>query len=318
MAIATTEITLPARSPFDLRATVLSHGYWQLAPWAWRDGARPVLQRAERLNDGSVHGLFIRPAPNGVVLRVTGPDADQIERLAPLAARVRRALRLDEDLRPFDRLCRTDATLRPVARAGLGHLLRGTTLFEDVVKAVAWTNTTWPSAVASIGRLGVMGSRCAARPGMRAFPEPAQIARAGSAGLRERARLGYRAAWIHALALGTTDGTWDLGALEASAARLSSSALARRLRALPGVGSGTAAWILLLLGHYDAPVIDASTLRWAASIGWPRPSPRAIAHRAARWGSWAGLALWCAQRLALDVRPASRRAPDPGRRGRRS
>src|SRR5437867_5612165 len=139
--LKTAEITLSARGRFDLRATVLSYGYYQLPPYRWEDGPRQVLRRAEQLPDGSVYLLEVRPAPGGVRLRVTGKDADDLVVLAPLAARMRKALRLDEDFREFHRLCRREPWLRPIARLGLGRMLRGTSLFEDLVKAIAWTNT---------------------------------------------------------------------------------------------------------------------------------------------------------------------------------
>ncbi len=138
----TGEIILPARGRFDLRATVLSYGYYQLPPFQWEDGARPVLRRAEQLPSGDVYLLEVQPALRGVRLRVTGKGAENLAVLAPLGARVRTALRLDDDFAAFHRLCRGDPWLEPIARLGLGRMLRGTTLFEDVVKAIAWTNTT--------------------------------------------------------------------------------------------------------------------------------------------------------------------------------
>ncbi|MFN8545647.1 MAG: hypothetical protein U0807_15790 [Candidatus Binatia bacterium] len=311
MGSATAEIVLPARGRFDLRATVLSHGPMPHAPWQWHDGVRPLLRRAERLADGSVYLLAIRPAPAGVVLRATGPDANEIERLAPLAARIRRALRLDEDLTSFHRLCRTHPGLRPIARAGLGRLLRGTTLFEDLVKAIVWRGRTGAGA-ATIGHLGTLGSRCAARPGLRAFPTPDQIAQAGAAPPRAQARLGSRAVSIKRIARGVADGTWDLAELDAAADRLPSATLVRRLRALPGIGPAAAAWMLLVLGHYDRPAIDAATLRWVRGSEPPVLT-------AAAWGAWRGLALWWAQCLGLDARTLSavRRPAGPDRRARR-
>src|SRR5262245_9106072 len=123
MALEHAAIVLPARGGFDLRATVLSHGYRELAPYRWRDGARPILRRAEQLPDGSVYLLTIRPLDDGVLLRVVGRDAREIEVLAPLAARVRRALMLDVDLTAFHRTCRRNARLRPLARLRAGRLL---------------------------------------------------------------------------------------------------------------------------------------------------------------------------------------------------
>src|SRR4030095_11094846 len=105
------EIVLRARSRFDLRATVLSQDHAELPPFRWCDGRRPSLERAEELPDGSVHLLRIRQAPRGVVLEVTGRTAREIEVLAPLAIRVRRALALDQDLAHFHRACARDPLL---------------------------------------------------------------------------------------------------------------------------------------------------------------------------------------------------------------
>ena len=62
MALERTEIVLPARGRFDLRATVLADGSHMLPPYRWHEGSRPVLERPEQLPDGSVHLLRIRPA----------------------------------------------------------------------------------------------------------------------------------------------------------------------------------------------------------------------------------------------------------------
>src|SRR4029077_17624676 len=121
-------------------ATVMSRGPETLPSFRWRDGPEPVLERAEQLADGTVHLLVCRPARRGVVLEVTGRDAREIEVLAPLAARVRRALSLDVDLADFHRMCRADPLLRPLARAGMGRVLRVTSVFEDVVGVLAGTD----------------------------------------------------------------------------------------------------------------------------------------------------------------------------------
>jgi 3-methyladenine DNA glycosylase/8-oxoguanine DNA glycosylase len=316
MRLPTAEIVLPARGRFDLRATVLSHGYHELVPYRWEDGRVPTLHRVERLPNRSVYRLLVRPAARGVVLRVTGRDAGEAEVLAPLAARMRRSLRLDEDLADFHRLCRLDPDLRPIARLGVGRLLRGTTLFEDLVKAIAWTNTTWLGAVSMVERLGRLGSRCAAEPRLRAFPTPQQILRAGEQGLRDRTGLGYRAPYVIALAHRVATGTLDLDTLAAHASSLPSAELAETLGSIRGAGPATVAYGLMLLGHYDRPAIDSATLRFAARALY-RGGPvtiRRLERRFSRYGQWAALVLWFRQwqdgRHAAALLAAKRR---PGR-----
>jgi len=330
MRLPSAEIILPARCRFDLRAVVHSHGYHELPPFRWEDGPTPTLHRVERLPRRSVYRLAVRPARRGVVLQVTGRDATEAEVLAPLAVRMRRALRLDEDLSDFHRLCRLEPALRPIARLGMGRLLRGTTLFEDIVKAIAWTNTTWRGAVSMIERLARLGSRYPGEPRLRAFPTPEQLLATGERGLRERAGLGYRAPYVIALAEQVATGTLDLEAFAASAPALDSAEVAHTLAAIRGAGPATVAYGLMLLGHYDRPAIDSATLRFASeAFHGGRPTTIAtVRRRFARYGRWAGLVLWFRQwsdgrhaaALLAARRDAARAAADrvrqPARAGR--
>jgi 3-methyladenine DNA glycosylase/8-oxoguanine DNA glycosylase len=312
MPLERAEIVLQARGQFDLRATVLSHGSHELPPFRWQDGLRPVLERPEQLPDGSVHLLRIRPAARGAVLEVTGKNAREIEVLAPLAARVRRALALDVDLTAFHRACAGDRLLRPVARLGLGRMLRGTSVFEDVVKVLARNNTSRARAVRSVNRLVAFGQRCPARPGLRAFPSPAALASIPARQLRDDTDLGDRAVWITGLARDIAAGRRDLEAI----AHLPAPEAARALRAVPGVGPVGSAWLLLLLGHSDEPLLDRVTRSFARrALGDDRA---ALDRRLRRWGPWRGLALWLAHRAADPAARALLSAlRSPGARARR-
>lgn len=296
--MTTAEMVLPAADRFDLRATVLSYGYYELPPCHWTGGARPRLRRVERIDGAGIYLIEVRPTAGGVVMRATGPDADQIETLAPLAVRTRRVLRLDEPLREFRALCRRDPSLRSVGRLGLGRMLRGSSLFEDAVKTIAWTNTTWAGAVQLTTRLGQLGSPCAADRRLRAFPTAEQIVRAGEDELRDRVRLGYRAEYIGRLAREVTEGLRNLEALDARAAAMPIDELAAQLGDIRGVGPASVGWLLLLLGRYERAAIDRATLRFAADRDGVRPTAAEVEARITSWGPWRGLALWCQQWLA--------------------
>jgi hypothetical protein len=244
------EIVLPARGRFDLRTTVLSHRYRELPPFRWHDGARPFLERPEQLPDGSVHLLCIRPAQQGVLLEVTGRDAREIEVLAPLAARVRRALGLDQPVAG----ARHAHGRGPLLPPGPGRLLRGTMLFEDMIKVLVSRHTSWPEAVRAVTRLTALGRRCPAQPGLRAFPEPAALARLSIRQLEARTGLGRRAARVAALARDVAAGRRDPDAIE----HLPLAAATRALRAVPGLGTIGVCWLLLLLGHREAAVIEGA------------------------------------------------------------
>ncbi len=308
MTMQRAEIVLPVRG-FDLQATVLANRTAELPPWRWRAGARPVLERAEQLADGTVHLLRIRPGPGGVVLEVTGRAAREVEVLAPLARRIRRALALDLDLHGFHERCRDDPLLRPARRLARGRLVRGTTPFEDAVTVLVASNVTWRSTVASLARLVSLGRRCPADPARRAFPTPAALASLPLPELRRRTELGRRAAWIQALARDIVAGRLDLDALRA----LPGPHAARLVGAMRGFGPVATAQLLLRLGHYGSPVLDGATrsfVRWA--FGDDRaPFERWLQCRA----PWGGLALWWASRATSPIAPAAgtRRRPS-GRR----
>jgi len=137
-------------------------------------------------------------------------------------------------------------------------------LFEDLVKAISWTNTTWTQAVRMIGRLGELGDPCPAVPGLRAFPSARQVLEAGGRYLRDEARLGYRAAYILELSRRVCSGELDLDALEGRARAMAAGELARELTRIRGVGKASAAYVLSMLGHYEHLILDSWTRACAA------------------------------------------------------
>lgn len=260
MAIERAQILLPARGRFDLPTLVRAQGTRLPPSFRWRDGRRPVLERAEQLADGSVYWLRIRPAATGVVLQVTGRDAREIEVLAPLAARVRRALFLDVDLAGFRRTCARD----PLLRSATG-LLRGTSVFEDVVAVLASAARGRDGAGSPIAGLAALGRRCPAQRTLRAFPDPAALARVSLRTLRALG-LGRHADPVRMLARDVVRGRRDLDAL----GQLPLAAATRALRGIRGLGAVGRSRLLLTLGHFDVP--DVPDLRRRRP---PRRSARA-------------------------------------------
>ncbi len=123
----------------------------------WRPWSRGALARAERTADGRVHLVVVRARRRGVLVTVVGVRAGHSETLAPIAARIRRAL-----------------------PAGTGRALRGTSAFEDAL--AAWLDQTAASTAVrrAIDRLG---ASCPAARRLRTCPVPARIAAADPATL---------------------------------------------------------------------------------------------------------------------------------------
>lgn len=275
-----TEFTIVARGSFRLAAVAVSHGWFQTAPFAW-DRTGELLHRAEALEEGAAT-LVIGARGDGVGVRASRPLSATEQAVARI--RVRRMLQLDIDLEGFGAAAEAvDADLaRDLAAYGGGRMLAGSSLFEDVVKGLCGTNTTWRQAVASINRIAELGPNAA-------FPAPAEVLRGGEAYLREVARVGYRAPSLVAAARAAIDGT--LADIEADSAAGDGERVYASLLALGGIGPATAGFILLLMGHFERPSIDSATIRVATERWFDgrRPGPREVRERIAPAGRFAGL-----------------------------
>ena len=148
---------LPSRRPVDVRSLARAC----LVPWhAWGPTA---LARAERSADGRRHLVVVHGAPGGVRLRLVGVRAGEAEVLAPIAARVRRAVGCD----------------RPRSRAPL----RGTSPFEDALSTLLAAAGISPSARR---RVFAVGPSCPSAPRLHVTPTPAELAASSTVALARR------------------------------------------------------------------------------------------------------------------------------------
>jgi DNA-3-methyladenine glycosylase II len=286
-------VSIQVPRPFTLAGTVLGYGYYELPPCSW-DGA--ALRRAEAV-DGIVSLLEWRETASRsrsaalVTLTIRAGRQLSSAAVAELARRARLILRVDHDLSGFYALCRSEPRFSAIPRLGVGRLLRGTTLFEDTVKAIAWTNTTWPQAVKMIGKIGELGDPCPVASELRAWPPPERILEAGRSYLEKEAKLGYRAAYIMELAERVASGELDI---EKIAAIEDSEEMAKALLGVKGVGPASVAYLQAMLGHYDRPVLDSATLGYLAKACFRgrKPSPKEAEKKLAPYGRWKGLVLW--------------------------
>jgi len=228
------QIFLPVRGRFDFATLIARGGH---APWRSGGRTRPWLERPERLPDGSVRLLRICAEAGGIVLQVTGRAARDIETLAPLAVRVRRALGLD---------ARHPGAGAPRSRAS-PRVLRGTTAFEDLVGILVARDRGASPAVESLHALVSLGSRCPADRRRHAFPTPEVLARLPLRELRRRTGLGPAAGWVRTLARDVARGTRDPRELDDLTARDA----VRALRGVEGLDAAGVRTMLRLLGHTD-------------------------------------------------------------------
>jgi N-glycosylase/DNA lyase len=285
---------LDVPADFDFAATAYSHGWCVLAPFAWDDAAR-VLQVVLRVPGGSTRVAFAQPGGTGAPLRadvVGGVGAraglDPRQRLA-IGAAATRMLGLDKDLGAFRSRCRkAGGTFARAAGAGFGRLLRAPSLFEDVVKILATTNTTWGGTKSMVTKLVTIAGTGGA------FPTARQVAAVGARRLEKEARWGYRSAYLADFAKAVADGTLDLLRWEKWDG--STEALAREIRAVPGLGPYAVAHVLALLHRHDRIGVDTVFRSFVHRKYFPRaakpPADRRLLAVYDAWGPWRGLAYW--------------------------
>jgi 3-methyladenine DNA glycosylase/8-oxoguanine DNA glycosylase len=276
----------PHGTSLRLERVVVSHGWFQTPPFAWDEHAG-VLLRRERVGGRAVD-LRITESGQSVLVEPSVELTPNEWRVSK--QRVRRMLQLDVDLDGFlEATARVDEGLADDLRSvGAGRLLAGASLWEDVVKAICGTNVAWRQAVNMIRRITELE-----RDGT--FPEPGRLIEAGEEGLREHARVGYRAPYLVGAARMAADG--EISSLDAVATHLPPDELMRRLTSIPGIGPTSARFASYLRGRFDVGLaIDSATVP-AAAERWfdgDRPTNDEIAAKVEPAGEWAAAALYWA------------------------
>jgi N-glycosylase/DNA lyase len=274
--------------PVDFARTIVSHGVAELPPNRVELEGRtlettlPVVRGARTVRITEQNGTLridIVAGSSGVRLR------------EGLAETIRHMFRLDEDLSGFYGLVGDDPELGWCV-AGAGRMLRAPSVFEDVVKTICTTNTSWSGTRkmthALVDNLGVK-----APGGGRTFPTPEAMAEVDEGFYREVVRAGYRGPYFRQLATDVAEGTIDLEALHDP--DLPDDEAAARLLALPGVGPYAAAHVMLTsLGRYSRLVLDSWTRPTYYKLSGARSALKdaTIERRFKRYGDWAGLAFW--------------------------
>ena len=288
----------PKGEAIDLRRVFLSHGIAELPPmrldqksWSFEItvplagiGARTLAISQARPGHGliSVTGQSVTPRVGDAVM-----------------AQVRHVLSLDDDLTPFYAVAADDPDLAWVL-SGAGRMVRSPTVFEDVVKTICTTNTTWGGTTRMVNALVQhLGEKTPGAPTDspygRAFPTPASMAAAPASFYKKVAGTGYRGPYLKALSSSVVRDRVDLEALATTSRDdLPDDEVADQLQALPGVGPYAAAHIMLMLGRHDRLILDSWTRpQYARLLGRKRPiGDRTIERRFNRYGPYAGLAFW--------------------------
>jgi N-glycosylase/DNA lyase len=265
--------------PISFARTVHSHGCAGLPPAEVQESPL-VFHRALRVGKRVV-GVSMRERDRKLVVetktRLPQTDAKAIQ------TAVARMFRFDDDLSPFYALIAGDDTLRWAA-GGAGRILASPTVFEDVIKTICTTNCAWSATIRMTRALAELGDG--------AFPEPEQLAATPESWYREVARMGYRGAYVRAIAASVAAGELDLESLR-GVNRYRDDDVEEQLLALQGIGPYGAAHVMQLLGRHGQLIFDSWTRpKYLRLSGKKRAKDSTIRRAFARYGAYAGLAFW--------------------------
>jgi len=270
---------------------MISHGWLMLAPFGYSDDYLR-LRRIDRLEDGSLVQLNFAPAA-GPAIRV---EVEGLEVPLPAASKrrltelTRRIFNLDLDLAPVYRRLRSEPHYRWAERKGAGRLLRSGSVWEDLVKTLMTTNTTWAGTRNMVARIVELGP--ANETGWRAFPTPDQVAAYSQPQLQDHVRAGYRTAYL--LDLAERIAAKEIDVERWDDLNRGSDDVYQQLLGLKGFGPYAASVMLKLMGKFDRLALDtAARAMFAEQFNQgEKPSDRQIRQHYQGFAPYQGLVLW--------------------------
>lgn len=248
---------------FSLASVALSHGWVNLAPFAW-DSERGELSFLVEGEGGPLEVRLRQESPDRLAV-ASSLDLGRKGRDA-LSARIRWMLGWDQDLGPLEALCRQAGKTEylELIRAGHGRILRSATCWEDAVKTICTTNASWAFTQLMCRNL------CEFLGSGGCFPSPEVLAGCDEAFLKEKVKTGYRGPYLAELARSIVSGKLELELLAPGA---SAAAHAEKtIRAVKGLGPYGASHMLVLLGWHQYLPVDREVMK---HLGIRQESPNA-------------------------------------------
>ncbi len=276
---------------FSFNSTLRSHGWVQLPPFeAAQDFS--YVSRIHQLSDDGIIKLIVTPGEDGrLEIVVENGDGElSIRQLQEVMTAVRRMFNLDVALQEFYSLMRDNPRYEWVERYGAGRLFRAPTVWEDLVKTLMTTNTTWGATRGMVTRITELGDQLP--EGEHTFPGPDRIASLEIHELDQHVRAGYRTEYLYELAQQVAAG--DLSVESWQDPGLSSQDLYNRVTSLKGFGPYAAGSVLKLLGKFDRIALDtvARKMYVREHNTGEAVSDSEIRSHYEPYGKWRGLVLW--------------------------
>lgn len=272
---------------FSYRFTVRSHGWYDLAPFELAEDDRLTFV-TRRGKDGVPVAVSIIPSGTQLSITVDSADFDR----DGVIRDVRHIHRLDEEFdRFYEHIERTGSVVWAKEKMA-GRLLRGPSVWEDLVKTICTTNCSWSLTRIMVRNL-VEKLGDAALDGRRAFPTAEAMASMPESFFREEIKAGYRSPYFIELAEAVAGGGIDPESWLSH--EMPTADLKKSMKKVKGVGDYAAENLLKLVGRYDGLALD-SWLRaqfYEKYNAGKKCSDKKIERHYHKFGDWRGLAIWC-------------------------
>ena len=269
-------------------AQVIRRSQWFLHPPFRVREAQGQLYRVERLTSGHTVAIIISQVPAGLILhtgeRLTSKETEEISH------RTWRMLRLGENLRGFLEVAKHTPGLESAIRQGV-RFLRGTMLFEDIVKAAILTQLPPAQHRSYISWVvETFGSPLPSNPTHHAFPTPHQLIQ------KEKLLITHNGGSLgeQIMQIAHTFQTDDDDLQTLIQAEPPLETLVAGLQENIPVSEETLSLVMLNLGRYDYIPTDKRA-RYRVSRYWHQGSdvdPETVKAAFAPWQPWGGLAYW--------------------------
>ncbi len=245
----------------NLESTVKSHGWVNLPPFIW-DEQKKRLHRHENMNGKQVE-LVLSQKNERIMCSCYSSSVLSKSDKSLLRERFLYMMGHEIKLDGFISLAKTlDPQIYKLANRGWARFLRGTSLFEDVVKTLFTTNASWQFTQLMCRRLLKECPRQdQTTQNSLFFPSFEEISEISVSVLEKKCKLGYRAQYLKNVARAFMEND--------SFAGWSTSEVLSYLKGVKGLGEYSINHIGMLLGKYDQIPVDSEVRGYFRQVGRP-------------------------------------------------
>lgn len=247
------------KTKFSLRKTVLSHGWVNLPPYEY-DYKNNILHRTEVIN-GNLTELLISQKENLLKVKVKSKEKLDISNKSEIKKNIHNIFQLDIDFNEFcDLTKKLNKRINHYVKAGGGRFLTGNSLFEDVVKTLFTTNTTWNQTVnMTKSFISQFNNIKYGTPMIYGFPTYCEFRKIKPKKVVKGLKLGYRNEFLENIIniFLEKNGFVDEDKIT----------IANELNKVKGIGRYSVAHIKCLMGMFDEIPIDSEVIKYAKSKG---------------------------------------------------